>query len=262
MVWPLCWVAAARSAAGLSPFFGLEFLRGNKINLALYSSRRFLLSCEQENQTKSVSRSSTFALRGQIRPRARARRVNMAVYGGDPKSLRDNRRVGHTACERHVPLKTPRCGYGVGDQRKYRSSGRASSGCQPPARGKGKIRVSLTTLALGDALERSSSASLERSRAHDGNNTNLQFFKRETAAEAGLEVVSLRRRVHDRAKRTRDRARERLLRLEFTRVAARLLATGCEGKRKKTFTSVSSPSGSNIGRRSSALEGMLVTAAS
>ncbi|OUS47726.1 hypothetical protein BE221DRAFT_69486 [Ostreococcus tauri] len=148
MVWPLCWVAAARSAAGLSPFFGLEFLRGNKINLALYSSRRFLLSCEQENQTKSVSRSSTFALRGQIRPRARARRVNMAVYGGDPKSLRDNRRVGHTACERHVPLKTPRCGYGVGDQRKYRSSGRASSGCQPPARGKGKIRVSLTTLAV------------------------------------------------------------------------------------------------------------------
>lgn len=56
--------------------------------------------------------------------------------------------------------------------------------------------------------------------------THLQFLERETAAETSLEVVSLGRRVDDRTKRAGNRPRERLLRLELTRVAARLLAAG------------------------------------
>jgi len=56
--------------------------------------------------------------------------------------------------------------------------------------------------------------------------SRFQFLERETAAETSLEVVSLGRRVDDRTKRAGNRPRERLLRLELTRVAARLLAAG------------------------------------
>jgi len=70
-------------------------------------------------------------------------------------------------------------------------------------------------------------------------NTHLQFIERETAAEASLEVVSLGRRVHDRAKSARDRARERLLGLELARVAARLLAAGCARRKQQILFFVS-----------------------
>lgn len=62
----------------------------------------------------------------------------------------------------------------------------------------------------------------------------LQFLEGETTAEAGLEVVALRRRVNDRAERASHRAREDLLRLGFAGVAARLLTAGCVREKKET----------------------------
>ena len=92
-------------------------------------------------------------------------------------------------------------------------------------------------------------------------NTHLQFIERETTAEASLEVVSLGRRVHDRAKSARDRARERLLGLELARVAARLLAAGCARRKQKKSFSVSLIVSAIATRSRARARGMPLTAA-
>lgn len=156
-----------------------------------------------------------------------------ARRGFGPKTLKPPRpnssRLAHVSRECHVPPRTPHNGCDDGDRRRCRSSGPTSSGCQQPARVKKEMMfVSHTTLDQSRCLvRRSNRGDVARRCVLRRGHTYLQFFERETAAETSLEVVSLGRRMHDRAKRTGDRSRERLLSLELTRVAARLLAASC-----------------------------------